>query len=79
MVYILGAKRTAVGRFMKTYNDISAVDLGTACAQAVLQETNVPPTDVQDVILGQILTAGQGQNPARKPPCRRVFLRPPLP
>ena len=66
MVYILGAKRTAVGRFMKTFQDYSATDLGATCAKAVLEETQVPVTDIQDVIVGQVLTAGQGQNPARK-------------
>ena len=66
MVYILGAKRTAIGRFMKTFQEYSASQLGAVCAQAVLQQTKVPTGDVQDVIIGQVLTAGQGQNPARK-------------
>ena len=66
MVYILEAKRTAIGRFMKTFNDHSAVDLGTACVKAVLAETRTHANDIQDVIIGQVLTAGQGQNPARK-------------
>ena len=66
MVYILGAKRTPIGRFMKTFNNHSATDLGTVCVQALLRETNVPADHIQDVIIGQVLTAGQGQNPARK-------------
>lgn len=66
MTYIIDAVRTPVGRFMKTFTDTSAVDLGCACIKALLERTNIPPQTIQDVIIGQVLTAGQGMNPARQ-------------
>ncbi len=66
MVYILHAVRTPIGRFMKTFADTSAVCLGTVCMRAVLQQSGTAPDRVQDVIVGQVLTAGVGMNPARQ-------------
>ena len=65
-VVIVCAKRTAIGAFNGAFATIPATELGRAVVEAVLQETSVSPDDVDEVILGQVLTAGQGQNPARQ-------------
>jgi acetyl-CoA C-acetyltransferase len=61
---ILAAKRTPIGSFMGDFKDVSAVDLGVAAASAALAELDV--VDVADVIVGNVLQAGQGMNPARQ-------------
>jgi acetyl-CoA C-acetyltransferase len=65
-VVLVAAKRTAVGKFGGSFNGISAVDLGAAVMQNLLETTRVPLEQIDDVILGQVLTAGAGQNPARQ-------------
>ena len=65
-VAIVAAKRTAVGNFSGTLAGTSADALGTAVIQQLLKDTGVAPDTVSEVILGQVLCAGQGQNPARK-------------
>ncbi|MCX2698277.1 acetyl-CoA C-acetyltransferase [Ochrobactrum chromiisoli] len=64
-VVIVAAARTAVGRFMGSFANTPAHQLGAAVIKALLERTNVPAENVDEVILGQVLTAGQGQNPAR--------------
>ncbi|MBN8521202.1 MAG: acetyl-CoA C-acetyltransferase [Alphaproteobacteria bacterium] len=65
-VVIVSAKRTAIGSFNGVFSNTSAVELGKAVITALLQETGIKPEAVDDVILGQVLTAGAGQNPARQ-------------
>lgn len=65
-VAIVAAKRTAVGSFGGTLAGVSADALGAAVIRQLLADTGVSPESVSEVILGQVLTAGQGQNPARK-------------
>ncbi|MFD1199875.1 acetyl-CoA C-acetyltransferase [Brucella gallinifaecis] len=65
-VVIVAAARTAVGSFMGALANVLAHQLGAAVIKALLEQTHVPADDVDEVILGQILTAGQGQNPARQ-------------
>lgn len=65
-VVIVAAKRTAIGAFMGSLATLSAVDLGKIAVDAALKESGVAPADVDEVILGQVLTAGCGQNPARQ-------------
>lgn len=65
-VVIVSAKRTAIGSFLGSLSSLSAVDLGKIAVTAALKEANVSPSDVDEVILGQVLTAGCGQNPARQ-------------
>ena len=64
-VVIVAAARTAVGSFMGSFANTPAHQLGAAVIKALLERTNVPAENVDEVILGQVLTAGQGQNPAR--------------
>lgn len=65
-VVIVAATRTPVGRFHGALAPLSAVDLGTAVVKALLANSGVAPESVDEVILGQVLTAGCGQNPARQ-------------
>ncbi|HNU67211.1 MAG: acetyl-CoA C-acetyltransferase [Methylotenera sp.] len=65
-VVIVAAKRTAVGKFGGAFNNVSAVDLGATVIRSLLESTGLAGDQVDEVILGQVLTAGVGQNPARQ-------------
>jgi len=65
-VVIVAAKRTAVGSFGGGLSSLSADKLGSAVIKALLEETGVAADQVNEVVLGQVLTAGCGQNPARQ-------------
>ena len=65
-IVIASAKRTAVGSFNGKFANTPAHDLATTAITAALAAANVPAADVDEVILGQILGAAQGQNPARQ-------------
>lgn len=65
-VVIVAAKRTAVGNFMGGLSGVPAYELGASVIKELLAEVSLSPSDVDDVILGQVLTALQGQNPARQ-------------
>ncbi len=65
-VVIASAARTPVGSFNGAFAATPAHDLGAAVLKAVLERAGVAPEDVSETILGQVLTAGQGQNPARQ-------------
>ncbi len=65
-VVIVAAKRTAVGSFGGGLSSLRADQLGAAVIQALLEETGVPADQINEVVLGQVLTAGCGQNPARQ-------------
>jgi acetyl-CoA C-acetyltransferase len=65
-IVIVGAARTAIGKFGGTLAKISASDLGAHVIRKVLERAGVKPDQVSEVILGQVLTAGVGQNPARQ-------------
>ena len=65
-VVIVAAKRTAVGSFCGSLSKLPAPELGSIVIKALLEETNVKPEDISEVIFGQVLTAGVGQNPARQ-------------
>ena len=63
---IVSAARTAVGSFNGAFATIPAHDLGAAVIEAVVARAGVDKAEVSETILGQVLTAGQGQNPARQ-------------
>ncbi len=65
-VVIVAAARTAVGTFNGQFATTSAHALGAAAVAGALGRAGVAPAEVDEVILGQVLTAGQGQNPARQ-------------
>jgi acetyl-CoA C-acetyltransferase len=65
-IVIVGAARTAVGAFNGAFGNMPAHDLGSIAIKAALERAGVDAPRVSEVIMGQILTAGQGQNPARQ-------------
>jgi acetyl-CoA C-acetyltransferase len=65
-VVITAAKRTPVGSFLGAYSATPAHELGRIAIVAALEQAGVKPEEVDEVILGQVLTAAQGQNPARQ-------------
>jgi acetyl-CoA C-acetyltransferase len=65
-IVIVSAARTAVGAFNGAFANTPAHELGAAAIKEALARAKVDPADVDEVIMGQILTAGQGQNPARQ-------------
>lgn len=67
-VAICGVARTPIGKFMGTLSGMSAVDLGILAVKEVCQRVGIEPSDgaVEEVIFGQVLQAGSGQNPARQ-------------
>src|SRR3954470_16007116 len=65
-VVITAAKRTPVGSFLGAFATVPAHELGRQAIAAALAESGVSPDEVSEVILGQVLTAAQGQNPARQ-------------
>ena len=64
-IVIVSAARTAVGAFNGAFANTPAHELGAEVVKTALARAKVEPDDVDEVILGQVLTAGQGQNPAR--------------
>ena len=65
-IVIVSAVRTPVGSFMGGLSSLSAHELGKVAIIAALERASVKAEEVDEVILGQVLTAGQGQNPARQ-------------
>lgn len=65
-VVIVAAKRTAVGKFLGGFSSLKAHELGAAVLANLLEETGVAGSDISETILGQVLTAGHGMNPARQ-------------
>lgn len=65
-VVIVKALRTAIGSFGGTLKDLSAPDLAAVVIRRLLEETQLPPEEVDEVILGNVLQAASGQNPARQ-------------
>lgn len=65
-VVIAAAARTPIGTFGGTLRDIPAVELGKVAVKEALQRAGLLPEQVEEVILGNVLMAGQGQNPARQ-------------
>lgn len=65
-VVIVGAARTPVGNFGGSLSEVSAVKLGVVAAQAAMERAGIDPREINDVIIGNILSTGLGQNPARQ-------------
>ena len=65
-VVITAARRTPVGSFLGSFASVPAHELGRVAIVAALESAGVAPAEISDVILGQVLTAAQGQNPARQ-------------
>lgn len=65
-VVVVSALRTPIGSFGGALKNINAVELGAKTIEAVLKQANIAKTDVDEVIMGNVLQAGLGQNPARQ-------------
>src|SRR6476619_3595146 len=65
-IVIVAALRTAVGKFGGSIAKIPAADLGAHVIKGLMAKTGIDPQQISEVILGQVLTAGDGQNPARQ-------------
>ena len=65
-VYIVDAKRTAIGSFMGSLKDFKSSDLASVVLKSIIESTGIDSKDIDEVILGHVLNAGQGQGPARQ-------------
>ena len=72
-VVIASAARTAVGSFMGSFSKIAAHELGRAVLEAIVARSGINKEEICETILGQVLTSGQGQNPARQAHIRAGF------
>ena len=63
---IVSAVRTPIGKFGGAFRETSAVELGTAAVKAAIERAGISPGDVREVILGNVLSSGLGQSPARQ-------------
>ncbi|MFR0596658.1 thiolase family protein [Limosilactobacillus mucosae] len=64
--YIVAARRTPIGKFGKSLAAVSAVELGAAAIAAVVKDSGVTKTAIDQVLMGNVIQAGAGQNPARQ-------------
>ena len=65
-VFITSACRTAVGSLGKTLKNVKAEELGSAVISNAINKSNIKPSELDEIIMGQVLTGGSGQNPARQ-------------
>jgi acetyl-CoA C-acetyltransferase len=65
-IVIVGAKRTPIGAMQGKFNSVAAPELGATAIRAAVEQAGVKPTEIEDVIFGCVLPAGQGQAPARQ-------------
>lgn len=65
-VYIVSAKRTAVGKFLGSLATVPVAEFGATVVEAILSETKIKPSDIDEVIVGNVLMAGQYQGVARQ-------------
>ena len=65
-IVITSAKRSPIGKFMGSLSGFSAAELGSMAINSILSDTGVPKDKIDQVIMGQVLTGGSGQNPARQ-------------
>lgn len=63
--YIVGAKRSAIGTFMGSLKNVTPAEMGATVLKAALEQANVKPDEVSEVIIGNVISAGLGQNIAR--------------
>ncbi|MFO0918656.1 MAG: thiolase family protein [Planctomycetaceae bacterium] len=64
--YLLSACRTPIGKFRSAFSSLPATDLGALAAAAAIKRAGIGPADVNEIIMGEVLTAGVGQAPARQ-------------
>src|SRR5262245_59908873 len=64
--FLLSAARTPIGKYLGGFVDVSAVQLGAVALAEVLKRAGAKPEQIDEVIVGNVLQAGVGQNPARQ-------------
>ena len=74
-VVIVSAVRTALGNFNGGLKGVSAPELGATVIKGALEQAGVKPEQVDEVILGNVLQAGLGQNPGQRQQLVQVFLK----
>jgi acetyl-CoA C-acetyltransferase len=65
-VFIIGGKRTPLGKYGKALAGYSAIDLGAVAIRASIQDAGIEPSKIQEVVMGNVIEAGLGQDPARQ-------------
>ncbi len=65
-VYIVGGKRTPIGKYGKSLRPYSAVDLGKIAIQAAVDDSGLTPDKIEEVVMGNVICAGLGQDPGRQ-------------
>jgi len=70
-IVIVGSARTPMGGMQGAFNDLTAAELGGQAIKAAVERSGVKPGDVEEVIFGNVLGAGQGQAPAARGPLQR--------
>jgi len=65
-IVIVGAARTPMGAFQGDFKNVTAPELGAAAIKAAVERAGVKPADIEETIMGNVLSAGQGQAPARQ-------------
>src|SRR5215212_999974 len=65
-VLIVSGVRTPIGSLGGVLSTVSATELGAACVKAAVEKAKVPPDEISEVIVGNVVSAGLGQNPARQ-------------
>ncbi|MBC8262661.1 MAG: acetyl-CoA C-acetyltransferase, partial [Anaerolineales bacterium] len=63
---IVSAARTPIGRFQGTLSNVPASDLGAVAIKAAVERASIDPADIAEVLMGNVVQAGQGQAPARQ-------------
>src|SRR5258706_9137901 len=69
-IVIVGAKRTPIGSMQGKFNSVTASQLGAVAIKAAIEQAGVKPNEVDDLIFGNVLQAGQGQAPPPQAPLR---------
>src|SRR4051794_10217473 len=64
--FLIAGARTPIGRFLSAFRDVPATDLGAAAIREALKRSQCPPADIDEVIMGNVISAGLGQAPARQ-------------
>ena len=65
-VVIVNAKRSPIGKFLGSLSGLSSVDIGSSVVNSLIDSSKIDKTKIDELIMGQVLTGGHGQNPARQ-------------
>ena len=65
-VVIVNAKRSAIGKFLGSLSGLSSVEIGSSVVNSLIDSSEISKSEIDELIMGQVLTGGHGQNPARQ-------------